>query len=125
MVGNVSYALGIYGTKQRLYRLYTVQCSFYMSLQGGGGLARVEIGGVAAFLRPGQDFVRQHWGVRSAEGGRIQLGGRGVKYVEIFGGVKDFRVIENVKVEEEGGGVVGDDVRRARRLGKVGAADDL
>ena len=80
---------------------------------------------VAAFQRPGQDCVHQHWGVRSAEGGRIQLGGRGVKYVEIFGGVKDFRVIENVKVEEEGGGVVGDDVRRARRLGKVGAADDL
>ena len=49
-------------------------------------------------------------------GGPDFAGGWGVKYVGIFGGVKDFRVVENVKVEEEGG---------ARRLGKVGAAGDL
>jgi hypothetical protein len=49
-------------------------------------------------------------------GGPPPAGGWWVKYVGIFGGVKDFRVVENVKVEEEGG---------ARRLGKVGAAGDL
>lgn len=116
MVGNVSCALCIYGTKQRLYRLYTVQCSFYMSLQGGGGLARVEVGGSGRVPASRARLRSSTLGSEVRGGGPDSAGGWGVKYVGIFGGVKDFRVVENVKVEEEGG---------ARRLGKVGAADDL